>query len=404
MRCAAGLLLALAALLLLPVAEASAHTKSETHSSWQINGATVYVIFTVPEIEAKRLAKPDESTPTDEEVLAYLTPRLGASSEGKDCPTSEKPDVLSSTSGYRRLEFSFECPSGKNIQIRSNAFFDIVPSHTNFAQIQAADGSFVEQLFTQDRQTLEVSGENSENKLQNASFFEYILLGIMHIFTGVDHQAFLVGLVLISRNLRDLVFVITGFTIGHSVTLALAVTGIIRPHAEYIDALIGFTIAMVGAENIGTTTHKPGVIAACALFLGVAMAAGRWLGFGGLPSLLVLGAGIFGANYLMISGHLRDAARFRLLVTLIFGLIHGFGFAADLLQMRLPPGRLAELLVGFNTGVEIGQLTLVLVLTAVVGMLVKLRVALPRPIVVDVASSFLVGLGLFWFVSRSYAS
>ena len=58
-------------------------------------------------------------------------------------------------------------------------------------------------------------------------------MGMMHIFTGVDHMSFLVGLVLISRRLRDLVFVVTGFTIGHSLTLALAVTGVIRPHAEY---------------------------------------------------------------------------------------------------------------------------------------------------------------------------
>jgi hypothetical protein len=133
------------------------------------------------------------------------------------------------------------------------------------------------------------------------------------------------------------------------------------------------------------------------------MAAGKMAGLGGLPTLLLLGAGIFGANYLMISGHLRDAGRLRLLVTLIFGLIHGFGFAANLLEMRLPRGRLAELLVGFNFGVEIGQLTLVLALTGLVTIMVRRHFALPRPIVVDVASSFLVGLGLFWFISRSYA-
>jgi hypothetical protein len=91
------------------------------------------------------------------------------------------------------------------------------------------------------------------------------------------------------------------------------------------------------------------------------------------------------------------------LITLVFGLIHGFGFAADLLELQLPPERLAELLVGFNVGVEIGQLLLVAGATLAVGMLVRLKLALPRPLVVDVASSFLVALGVFWFVSRSYA-
>ena len=62
----------------------------------------------------------------------------------------------------------------------------------------------------------------------------------------------------------------------------------------------------------------------------------------------------------MVSGHLRDAARLRLAVTLVFGLIHGFGFAANLLEMWLLTERLFELLLGFNLGVEIGQLSLIL--------------------------------------------
>jgi hypothetical protein len=105
----------------------------------------------------------------------------------------------------------------------------------------------------------------------------------------------------------------------------------------------------------------------------------------------------------MLSGHLKDAARLRLVVTLVFGLIHGFGFAANLLEMQLPTGRMAELLVGFNLGVEIGQLTLVTALTLAVWALSKVKLTLPRPIVVDVASACVAGIGIYWFVSRSYA-
>src|SRR6202035_575604 len=77
-----------------------------------------------------------------------------------------------------------------------------------------------------------------------------------HIFTGVDHMSFMLGLVPISRRVRDLLFVVTGFTIGHSLTLALAVTGTLRPHPEFIDALVAFTIAMIGAENLATGTTR----------------------------------------------------------------------------------------------------------------------------------------------------
>ena len=71
--------------------------------------------------------------------------------------------------------------------------------------------------------------------------------------------------------------------------------------------------------------------------------------------------------------------------------------------MRLPKARLAELLVGFNLGVEIGQLALVLAVVAGVGLLTRIRLALPRPLTVDIASAFLAAMGLYWFVSRSYA-
>ena len=382
-------------------ASAAAHTRSETHSNWDIAGPLVHLTFTVPDLEARRLGA-NGQPPSDVVLARYVADHVGARSRGKPCPVQTHVRVLSAAPGYRRFEAAFQCPDPKAITIQVSAFFDLVPTHVNFAQIQTADGTLVEQLFTQDQQSLDLSGGASAN-LRSASFFQYIAMGVMHIFTGVDHQLFLVGLILLSRRLRDLTFVITGFTLGHSETLALAVTGVLRPHAEYIDALIGLTIALVGAEAISSATHRPGVVALGAGGLLFVMALGRLAGLGGLPALLLIGGGLFASCYLMIAGHLRDAARLRLVVTLVFGLIHGFGFAADLLQMHLPTERLAELLVGFNLGVEIGQLSLVLAVIGAVSLLVRLRLALPRPLVVDLASSFLAAMGLFWFVSRSYA-
>jgi hypothetical protein len=382
-------------------APALAHTKSETHSSWLISGALVRLTFTAPEQEIRRLAK-DGAPVTDAQAAAYLGPRLTAGTDGKPCRRLSGPDPETAQPAYRRYEMVFQCPEGRPIQLHSSAFIDLVPTHVNFAQVQTAKGRFIEQLLTKDHQTLDMA-EGAGDRLQNAGFFEYVRLGIMHIFTGVDHMSFLVGLVLISRRLKDLLFVVTGFTIGHSATLALAVTGVLRPHAEYIDALVALTIALIGAENFAVASHRPAVLALGLGGLLVVMAGLKLLGLGGLPALLLLGAGLFSANYLMISGRLRDAGRLRLVVTLVFGLIHGFGFASDLLEMRLPAGRLAELLVGFNMGVEIGQVTLVLTILGLTALLVRARLALPRPIVVDLASTYLVGLGVFWFLTRSYA-
>jgi hypothetical protein len=385
----------------LAAAAAGAHTRSQSHSVWEISGPDVNLIMTIPVAETDRLGV-DASSPSDEAVKGYLTARVYALAGDRRCELIPPVETLSAAQGFRKYDFTFKCSSSNELKIHSGAFFDLIASHTNFAQIQnAATGEFIEQLITNEHQTVEVTG-GTGSRLKNARFFEFIQMGTMHIFTGVDHMSFLLGLVLISRRLRDLVFVVTGFTIGHSLTLALAVTGVLRPHAEYIDALVALTIALIGAENIVVQTGRSKLIALAvgsSLFL---MAICKWLGFGDLPSLLLLGAGLFTANYLMISGNLRDAGRLRMLITLVFGLIHGFGFAADLLELQLPPERLAELLVGFNLGVEVGQLTLVVGATMLVLALRRSKLALPRPIVVDTASAFLVGLGTFWFITRSF--
>jgi hypothetical protein len=384
------------------VSSAGAHTRSQSHSVWEIKGAEVDLVMTIPVVEADRLSA-GQGAPSDDRLKTYLTERVYPLAGAERCAVVPPVQVLSAAAGFRKYDFTFKCSTPNNLQIHSGAFFDLVPSHTNFAQVQnALTGEFTEQLITVEHQTVEVTGGEG-SRLKSAHFAEFIRLGVMHIFTGVDHMSFLLGLVLISRRLRDLVFVVTGFTIGHSLTLALAVTGVLRPHAEYIDALVALTIALIGAENIVVQTQKPTPVALAVGGSLAFMALLQWLGFGGLPSLLLLGAGLFTANYLMISGRLRDAGRLRILITLVFGLIHGFGFAADLLELQLPPERLAELLVGFNLGVEVGQLILVVGATLLVATLARYKLALPRPLVVDVASAFLVGLGVFWFVSRSYA-
>ena len=387
-------------LALLCAATAQAHTKSTSYSSWTINGAHVQVAFTVPMLESARLAPPGAEQPSNEVLAAYIRNHLQISAAGKPCGLQGSPQALAATEQFRRFELRYSCPTEKDIELQSHAFFELVPSHVTLAQIETADGSFVEQLFTKDSQSYAIG--RTDNAMRDAGFLQYVGMGINHILTGVDHMSFLVGLVLISRRLRDLVFVVTGFTLGHSATLALAVTGILRPHAEYIDALVALTIALIGAENIAVATHRPGVVASGVSVLLFGMAAASFAGVGSLPPLLLLGAGIFSANYLMISGHLRDAARLRLVVTLVFGLIHGFGFAADLLEMKLPVEKLVAILFGFNLGVEVGQLTLVLALMGLVALLVRKRIALPRPIVVDTAAAFLVALGTYWFISRSF--
>jgi hypothetical protein len=378
------------------------HTLSESLSAWQIDGPTVRVQFTVPDLEARRLSESGKDIPGNERLGSYLAGHLGASSDTQICPRVAGPRLLAATAGYSRFEFVFTCPTSKDISIHSGAFYDLVRSHTDFARIQVDGTRFFEAVLTQDHSDIDISGGDQGAMLGDAGFLTYVRMGLMHIFTGIDHISFMLGLVLISRRVRDLLFVVTGFTLGHSLTLALAVTGILRPQAQYIDALVALTIALIGAENIGDASHRPlplalglgGILAAFAVakYLGLAVA---------LPGTLLVGAAIFSMSYLMLTGRMHDAGRVRLMVTLVFGLIHGFGFASNLLEMRLPSNRLAELLVGFNVGVEVGQVTVVLTALLAARLFVRARLAIPRPIFTDIAAAFLIGEGLCWFLRRS---
>ncbi len=394
-------LLVVAALLLALPFAASAHTRSETRSAWQIEGSVVRLQFTVPDLEARRIT-PDGTLPSAAVLGAYIAGHVGVSAGGVDCPQTQRPYALAGAPGYSRQEFAFRCPAADGLILRSSGWFELVGSHTNFAQVQDGRGHFIEALFTADHLALDLADGVGGNPLDAAGWLDFVGMGVMHILTGVDHMSFMLGLVLISRRLRDLLFVVSGFTLGHSLTLALAVTGLLRPQAQCIDALVALTIALIGAENVVVALRRPLPVA---LGLGSLMAATAVASRAGvpviLPGVLLVGAGLFAVCYLMLSGRLADAGRLRLVVTLMFGLIHGFGFASNLLEMRLPAGRLAELLVGFNLGVELGQVTVVIGAWLLAAGLVQVRLALPRPIVTDVGAAFLMAEGCFWFLGRA---
>ena len=128
----------------------------------------------------------------------------------------------------------------------------------------------------------------------------------------------------------------------------------------------------------------------------------KLLGGSGPPLVTLIGLAVFSVAYLRLVADERWAAASRPGLTLCFGLIHGFGFASVLMDLGLSPGRLAISILGFNLGVELGQI-------AVIGCLLLLGLPLRKlppqwqGMVFDVLAAFLCGLGLFWFVGRSLA-
>lgn len=384
-------------------APAHAHSRSQSFSTWTIEQDRVRVSFTVEGREVTRLPPLEGDIPTlDGLLIAHLSTRVQVLADGVACPTAFGPRALTAREGYVRVQWHFSRPPGTSVEIVNNAFFEVAPSHVHYARVRTGSDVPREYVFTDSvrRATVTASGA-AEHTPSSASFLTYVGLGIEHIFGGLDHVAFLLTLLLLCRRVRDVLFMVTGFTLGHSVTLGLAVLGIVEPNVPIIEALIGFTIALVAIENIAVDTgssRRVGLVAGGTLIvLGLVAPFGR----GALPATTWIGLGVFTACHLRLSTTRERAAQLRPLLTVLFGLIHGFGFARVLMEIGLPANRLLPSLFGFNVGVEIGQLGIVAALWLFGSVAARYVPAHRRRLTFDLASASLCALGVFWFIGRS---
>ncbi len=210
----------------------------------------------------------------------------------------------------------------------------------------------------------------------------------------------MIALLLLARTLGEVATLVTGFTLAHGVTLGLAVFGLLAPEARTVEALIGFSIALVGAENVWLLSDRdrriPGAIA-----LGLLGLAGlAALGVGVLPPLILLGLALFSSCHFGLLSRVGRPARLRVAVAFAFGLVHGFGFGGFLAEIGLPPDRILPALFGFNAGVELGQLGVVAGVWPLLLWIERLGRGGGAQLVAEAGSAAVCGLGLFWLLIR----
>jgi hypothetical protein len=223
--------------------------------------------------------------------------------------------------------------------------------------------------------------------------FSYLRLGVEHILSGWDHLAFLLLLIVVARRLREVAVLVTGFTVGHSVTLAAAAIGVVVPHARAVEATIAASILIVALENVGMEQVRGGAIVILgALVLFVASAA-----FGGLPAFW--GLALFTVCYFTLLRTLHGTGRLRWVIACLFGFVHGLGFSAVLLEQELPRAQLVEALFGFNVGVELGQLAIVACVWPILQWLRRRELGAR---VIDVTSFAGAAIGTFALVVRVF--
>ncbi len=177
---------------------------------------------------------------------------------------------------------------------------------------------------------------------------QFVSLGVMHIFSGLDHILFILGLILLGGGLKPLLKTVTAFTAAHSITLTVAALGWWAPPSRYVEPLIALSIVAVAFENLRKRNDTP-----------------DW----------------------------------RPLIAFGFGLIHGFGFAGGLTEAGLPHGAIGWALASFNIGVECAQASIVVIAAPFLAALAKTKPKLSYGVVV--AGSVVIAIaGAFWFVDR----
>lgn len=390
-----------AAVILLAVGWASgteAHVRSESFSRWHHREGLVTARFTVNAREVTRIPAAAIVTEPSAELARYLDSRIQVHDLAGACRRSQDFRPVDARPGYVQAIAHWRC-DGAPDRIVIDAFFDLAAEHSHFATVETAATSS-QRLLTSEQRSWKLAAKATPESSRRATFASFVGQGFRHIISGLDHIVFLVVLLVACRRAREVFWAVTGFTLGHSLTLGLAAAGVIQPKLSAVEATIGLTIALVAVERSarGNGQGRSFALGSAAGLLLLALAS-RWLG--GLEAGFLAALALFAFCYLLLAREARNSAWFKLLVTTLFGLVHGLGFAAAFQASHLSPGQLLWPLAGFNIGVELGQLALVgLMGIAVAALTTRPRIAAWSA---DLAAAAGCAIGVYWFVLRGFS-
>jgi hypothetical protein len=395
-------LLAVSCWMLMGASTTQAHSRSESFSNWHIHGNVITGVVTVSTSEIVPLLVPGRNASLSEVIVEHLRASTNVSSESGRCELSESIS-LAAARGFERIELRFSCADRPPSSIRYRALFDITPSHVHYLQLFNDDEFLAEVILTDSSDTW---SRSSSDQSVTHSFTAFLDLGVRHILGGIDHLAFLLGMLLVAGSLKRSVIAVTGFTLGHSVSLAAAVLGYLRADAGLVEAFIGFTVALVATEYFlrrrppatflayiaVTVAWLTGLIALQADLISVTSAIAYW-GFGVIAFCYLHASGRTSAPGTKAGNYILFAA------TTCFGVIHGLGFAGFLMESGIVGSSLLLPLLGFNLGVEIGQLGLIAIAFIIAHLLRDRQLRLAPALL----AASLCSIGVFWFVGRSLA-
>ncbi len=387
-----------------------AHYFSESYSNWIISDNKVSATFTILKLEATRVLQIDKFQEIGQEkqlsegevFLEYFKPRISVLESSKECLLDNEPSLINGKDEYHTIELGYLCASTNSIKIINNVLFDIAQSHVHLSRISINDQILEKALFYNDQTIFINDLKTNKEKSFVDSLTNFISTGMKHILTGFDHLIFLMGLIILVNNFKHLLIVITGFTLGHSVTLALVALNIVAPNTLMIEALIGFTILFIAAEYMMKEEKNFIPIIAILLFiLTFAAISSLFLEISmtliSFMALILITIGYFG-----ILRNLKNKGSFRVIITSLFGVIHGFGFGTFLFNSEFDQTNIISALFGFNLGVEIGQIIFLMIFILLNLSLIKLLKSKNYQYLMQTLMIIVSSLGFYWFIQRLY--
>jgi hypothetical protein len=284
----------------------------------------------------------DGDTTSAERVAAAMRQAARFSLDGEACEPGRIRFQGSRTGDSKVvMEMELACPRlGGALLIRDD-WSDVLGSHfQTLMSVRPAGRPSIELVFNAERREATVDLADAPT-----GWLDFIVMGAGHILSGPDHLLFLLALLALAKGFWPIVRIVTGFTIAHSITLSLAALGVVDVPGRVVEPLIAATIIWVALENL----------------LAPSRTRGRWL------------------------------------IAAVFGLVHGLGFASGLTELGLPREAMVRALVGFNLGVELGQLAFVAVVMPPLVWLAKPGRLARLPQILSVLVAL---MGAVWLVER----
>lgn len=360
-----------------------AHPAGVTVTDLYVGAERVELVYTVPTADLWRIegGERPESPREAEHYQARVRDGFRLRNADDECRVqAASANILTNINAYE-YRLRFQCPHPlTRLHLTYRLFVDFDRAHRNLARVYVGELGRQVMLHSQRRAlTVPVAQLRREQGVELVPLAEkpepeavaasahrsFFRLGVAHILSGYDHLLFLAGLLLLAQRLRTAAIWVTAFTVAHSITLSLAVLGVINLPAVITESLIALSVAWVGALNLVRLHVDAG-----------------GAGLRRMPRVPVDSGALVWRRWWLTFG---------------FGLIHGLGFAAILREAGLAESNRIASLAWFNLGVEAGQLAVVVLVYPVLRWCARWA---GYSVGVSVASVGLVLAGLGWFFAR----